>query len=41
MLIDTPGLGDTENNDSLHIANIVKYLKQTKRVNAFLIIFNG
>lgn len=41
MLIDTPGLGDSEGRDAKHIADMVDALKSLKQVNAFLIVFNG
>jgi hypothetical protein len=39
-LIDTPGLGDTDNRDSEHISEMVKILKEQKKINAFILCFN-
>jgi predicted GTPase len=39
--LDTPGLGDTEQRDPQHIAEMIDYLKGIKYVNAFLIAFNS
>ena len=35
------GLGDPSGRDSLHIAEMVKELKQLEYINAFLILFNA
>jgi hypothetical protein len=40
--IDTPGLNDTGNNDSLNIVNMVRTLKeQVREVHTFVIVLNG
>jgi predicted GTPase len=41
ILVDTPGLGDSEHRDTLNLADIVKTLKQLESVNAFILVFNG
>ena len=41
IVIDTPGIGDTENRDTEHIANIVFRLKTIGYVNTFLVILNS
>jgi len=41
IVIDTPGIGDTENRDTYHIANIVSRLKNIGFVNTFLIVINS
>ena len=35
------GLGDSSGRDSIHIADMVKELKQLEYINAFLILFNS
>lgn len=41
MIIDTPGIGDSEGRDTEHIANIVNGLKQIGYVHTFLIVINS
>ena len=36
-----PGLGDPSGKDWLHIAEMVKELKQLEYINSFLILFNA
>ena len=39
--LSLPGLGDPSGKDSLHIAEMVKELKQLEYINSFLILFNA
>lgn len=41
VIIDTPGLNDSEDQDTEHIKGIVKFLRYKERVNAFLIVRNS
>eukprot|EP00347_Sterkiella_histriomuscorum_P019669 403340739 len=41
ILIDTPGLGDSEGRDTEHIANMVSGLKQIGFVHTFLVVINS
>ncbi len=41
MIIDTPGIGDSRNRDTKHIAEMVASLKKVGYVNAFLIVINS
>ena len=40
-LADTPGLGDSENRDSLHIGEMIKTLKEVDKINAFILVLNS
>lgn len=42
-IIDTPGLGDSAGSkkDTENIANMVRFLKDKQKINAFCIVFNG
>ncbi len=41
IVIDTPGIGDSEGRDTKHIAKMVISLKQIGYVNTFLIVLNS
>ena len=41
VIIDTPGLGDPQGNDTQNIADMIDYLIEAKFVNAFIVVFNG
>ena len=41
VIIDTPGLNDSDNEDTDHIRGIVEFLRQKGRVNCFLVVRNG
>ena len=41
ILIDTPGLNDSEGRDAHHIADMAKKLKEHKKVNLFVLVLNG
>eukprot|EP00347_Sterkiella_histriomuscorum_P001044 403373553 len=41
LVLDTPGLGDSESRDSNHIANMVQSLKSVGYVNTFLLVINS
>lgn len=41
MLIDTPGLNDSEGGDELHIKNIVDEMKKLEYVSAIVLVLNG
>jgi len=41
MVIDTPGIGDSEGRDTDHIADMVTSLKQIGFVHCFLIVINS
>jgi len=40
-VIDTPGIGDSRNRDTKHIAEMVVGLKEVGYVHAFLIVINS
>lgn len=40
-MIDTPGLGDSKNRDTEHIAKLVCGMKVIGYVNAFMIVLNS
>ena len=40
-IIDTPGLNDSDNDDTEHIRGIVEFLRHKGQVNNFLIVRNG
>ena len=40
-IIDTPGLNDSDNEDTDHIRGIVEFLRHKERVNSFLVVRNG
>ena len=40
-IIDTPGLNDSNNEDTKHIRGIVEFLRHRERVNSFLVFRNG
>ena len=40
LVLDTPGIGDTKNRDTKHIAEMVVRLKEIGYVHTFLIVFN-
>ena len=41
IVLDTPGMGDSRNKDTGHIAQIVSRLKQVGYVNTFVIVLNS
>ena len=41
VIIDTPGLGDPQGNDTKNIADMIDYLTEVQFVNAFIVVFNG
>ena len=41
VIIDTPGLNDTNNQDTEHIRGMVEFLRRRGRVNSFLVVRNG
>lgn len=42
VIVDTPGMGDSQGGDSAHIAEMVDALKgKIKKLRAFLIVLNG
>ena len=41
VIIDTPGLNDSDNEDTDHIRGIVEFLRDKERVNCFLVVRNG
>ena len=41
IIIDTPGIGDSENRDTEHNAKMVLSLKQIGFINTFLIVLNS
>ena len=40
-IIDTPGLNDSDNEDTEHIREMVEFLRRRGQVNSFLIVRNG
>jgi predicted GTPase len=40
IVLDTPGIGDTQNRDTKHIAEMVVRLKELGYVHTFLLVFN-
>ena len=40
IVIDTPGIGDSRNRDTKHVANMVKDLKEVGYVHGFFIVLN-
>ena len=40
-IIDTPGLNDSDNEDTEHIRRIVEFLRRREQVNSFLVVRNG
>lgn len=41
IIMDTPGLGDSEGRDTKHLANMVVDLKNVRFVNSFVITWNS
>jgi len=41
IVIDTPGLGDTDNRDTAHLAKMVISFKTIGWTNTFLIVLNS
>ena len=41
IVIDTPGIGDSEGKDTEHITDMVSTLKQLRYVHCFLIVINS
>ena len=41
FVIDTPGLGDSDGRDSMHIAKMADALKRHRSVHLFVLVFNG
>ena len=40
-IIDTPGLNDSDNEDTEHIRKIIEFLRRRGEVNSFLVVRNG
>ena len=41
MIIDTPGMDDSQDRDTQNIENIIEFLKREKYINAFVLVRNG
>lgn len=41
LIIDTPGLGDSDRRDTNHITNMAKSIKAIGYVHTFLIVINS
>ena len=41
IVIDTPGMDDSDNRDTEHIENIIEKLKEGTYVNTFVLVRNG
>ena len=40
FLIDTPGLGDAERNDAIHLVQMARYIKHNKLIKGFIMTIN-